>query len=415
MTRTSAIVLGGGAIGLASAYHLRRDGWDVTLVDAHAPGDKASGHNAGWVIPSMSVPVTAPGVIPQALKWMSRRDGPVYVSPSWRPEFLGFMARMAASCTERRYVEGSKTLAAMSATALSSIDDLRAEGVEFEMHDDPLTMLFTDQEKLHHRIEELRLIESELTGFSWREMDPGELGALAPAVTSDVVAAIESKGDRSLDPRSFVLGLAEACAREGVDLRYGNTAALVPADAGRARVVVGREVLEADKVVVAAGAWTNEVLRPLGEKVAVQAGKGYGYDLPRTADAPTGPIYLAEGKVAITPLESMVRVSGTMGFGGLDESIDTVRAGGMISSLHRYFANWPAEQSVPSPWTGLRPMTPDGVPVIGALPAHPHVIVASGHVMLGISLASVTGRLVTDLAGGRAAGDLFDRLSPQRF
>lgn len=417
MTRSpsSAIVLGGGAIGLASAYQLSRTGWDVTVIDKHEPGTKASGHNAGWLIPSMSVPVTAPGVIPQSLRWMLRKDSPVYVSPSFRPEFLGFMARMAASCTQNRYEQGSEILTAMSSTALSSIDELRADGVEFEMHEEALTMLFTDSQKLDHRVEELRLIESELPGFSWREVNRTELDLFTPRLTSDVVAAIESRGDRSVDPLSFVRGLAAACTRAGVEIRVGNPGTLVPGRDGQARVVVGRDVLEADKIIVAAGAWTNQVLAGIGTHVALQAGKGYGYDLPVSTSTPRGPIYLAEGKVAITPLDSKVRVSGTMGFGGLDESIDTTRAGGILTSLGSYFADWPDSATAPEPWTGLRPMTPDGVPIIGELPGYPQVIVATGHVMLGISLASVTGQIVTDIVNRTVTDDVVARLSPRRF
>jgi D-amino-acid dehydrogenase len=432
MTTRSAIVLGAGSIGLSSAYYLRKSGVDVTVIDPEPLAARASGHNAGWLIPSMSTPVPAPGVLPQALKWMTRKDSPLYVSPSADPHFLGFLLRMLRHCTDSKFARGAETLARLSAGSLPLFDDLTADGVDFERHRDPLTMLFTDEHKVDTRVHELETLDGKLPGFSWRHMDRDELRAHSPSLSDDVVAGIQSEGDQSVDPASFVRGLAAACERDGVDLRLGETAALVagPAAPGRGHhgievsVQVGGQRLRADHIVVAAGTWTNELLAGIGERIALQAGKGYGYDLPVVADGPTRPVYLAEAKVAITPLDNRVRLAGTMGFSGIDESIDPVRAGGILSGTRGYFTDWiqraekaHCEQTGGSvtPWTGLRPTTPDGVPMIGPLARHPEVLVATGHVMLGISLGPTTGRLIAELATGETAPESLPDLSPNRF
>lgn len=416
MTRTpSTIVLGAGAVGLASAYYLRRAGCEVTVIDPEPLAARASGHNAGWLIPSMSTPVPEPGVLPQALKWMTKKDSPLYVSPSADPHYAAFLLKMLRNCTPARYEKGAAVLASLSSTALSDFDDLQADGVEFEHHADPLTMLFTDEHKMEHRVAALKLIEKSLPGFSWKQMSDADLRAHVPAVSDKVVAGIESVGDRSVDPASYVHGLAAACEREGVELRLGEQGNLVTGPGGEVSVQVGGQRLKAEKIVVAAGVWTPSLLKDIGERVPLQAGKGYGYDLPLAADAPTKPMYLAEGKVAITPLDTKVRLAGTMGFGPINETVDGVRAGGIITNTREYFSGWDALETPPEPWTGLRPTSPDGVPIIGPLAKHPDVLVASGHVMLGISLSPTTGKLIADFATGRIAADARPDLSPNRF
>lgn len=412
---TRVIVIGAGAVGLASAYYLRKSGCEVTVIDEAPLAAKASGHNAGWLIPSMSTPVPAPGMMLQALKWMVQPDSPLYVTPSLKPNFIGFMLRMLRSCTDAKFREGSAVLAGLSATALSDFDELAAEGVEFEQHEEPLAMLFTDASHVDGRVRELEVLDGKLPGFSWRHMNAQDLRKHLPELSDNVVAGIESRGDRSVDPGSFVHGLAAACERLGVEIRLGTAAALEHAAGGEVTVRVGAETLRTDKIVVAAGAWSNEVLRGIGERIPLQSGKGYGYDFPVVAGGPTKPMYLAEAKVAITPLNDRVRLAGTMGFGGLDESIKPRRAGGILTGVSSYFEGWPDLESAPEPWTGLRPMTPDGVPIIGPLSKHPNVLVATGHVMLGISLAPTTGKLIAELATGVARPEQLSGVSADRF
>lgn len=411
----TVIVIGAGAVGLATAYCLRKSGCEVTVIDSAPLAAKASGHNAGWLIPSMSTPVPAPGMLLQAARWMVKRDGPFYVTPSLKPSFVSFMLNTLRNSNAEQFALGSSTLAGLSAEALSSYDDLRAEGVDFEMHEQPLTMLFTDPHKIDVRVQELRLLEGELPGFSWGHVDRADLQASGLSIADAVVGGIRSFGDRSVDPEGLVRSFARACALAGVELRIGEEAVLEDNPRGAPTVKVGAERLAADRVVVAAGVWTNKVLAGIGEHVALQAGKGYGYDLPVTRESPTETMYLAEARVAITPLERKVRVAGTMGFGGIDERIRPRRAGGILTGIGGYLTAWPDFSRSVEAWTGLRPMTPDGVPLIGPLRKHPEVLVATGHAMLGVSLAIVTGRLISALIEDDARVFSIPSLMPNRF
>jgi D-amino-acid dehydrogenase len=408
-----AIVLGAGAVGLSSAYQLRRAGFEVTVFDPAPLTAKASGHNAGWLVPSMATPVPAPGGIGQALGWLLKPDSPLYVKPSLSPRFVSFMIATLRNCTTVRFEAGAATLASLASGALASFDDLVAEGVQFEMHDNPMTMLFTSEHKRDAHIEELRLIENKLPGFGWHELNPSDLAASMPRVTAKVAAGIESHGDRHADPASFVRGMAAACERAGVELRIGEQASLELGRGSAVQVRTWTGIERPDQIVVAAGVWSNRVLRPLGESLALQAGKGYGFDFPVVPGGPTGPVYLAEAKVAINPLDTKVRAAGTMGFSPIDESISRVRAVGILKGIREYFADWPGPAHPQHPWTGMRPMTPDGVPLIGPLNSTSNVLVATGHAMLGVTLGPVTGRIIADLATGRA--EPLAALAPQRF
>lgn len=410
------IVIGAGAIGLSSAYYLRKAGSEVTVVDESEPGSKASAHNAGWVVPSMSVPVPAPGMMPQALKWMTRRDSPLYVTPSLNPHFLGFMAEMLRNCTTGRFEAGLKVLAHLSRDTLQLFDEMAADGVAFESHSDPLTMLYSNAENLQKHAVELKAMEAHIPGFKWRSIDGNDLAKEVPHVRDGLAGGLQTFGDRSLDPASLTRGLTAACKRDGVELRIGKAAKLRTAVGGSVDVVLGEETLKADKVVVAAGVWTNKILAGIGDRVSLISGKGYGYDLPPSTNGPQNPLYLAEAKVAVTPLNNKIRIAGTMGFGGINERISKVRAQGLLTSLPKYFNNWPTLPSQPEPWTGLRPMTPDGLPIIGPSRKRKDVLIATGHAMLGVSLAPPTGKLIAEIATGDTASRRhLSSLSSDRF
>lgn len=409
------IVIGAGAIGLSSAYYLRKAGTEVTVVDQAEPGSKASAHNAGWVVPSMSVPVPAPGMLPQALKWMTRRDSPLYVTPSLNPRFLGFMLEMLRNCTTARFEAGLKVLAHLSSDTLQLFDDMASDGVLFESHSDPLTMLYINAENLQKHATELEEMEAHIPGFKWRRIPGDNLVKEFPNVRDNLAGGLQTFGDRSLDPASLTRGLTAACRRDGVDFRIGNPARLRTAGDGSVEVVVGGEVLRADKIVVAAGVWTNKILAGIGDRVSLLSGKGYGYDLPLETGGPQFPMYLAEAKVAVTPLSSKVRIAGTMGFGGINEQISQVRAQGLLTSLPKYFRDWPSSTTPPAPWTGLRPMTPDGLPIIGTSRKRSDVLIATGHAMLGVSLAPPTGKLIAEMVTGENASRHLSSLAADRF
>ncbi|MDV6271046.1 FAD-dependent oxidoreductase [Rhodococcus globerulus] len=392
-------VIGAGSIGLCSALALASDGAQVRVVDAHAAGAGASSHNAGWVVPSMSAPVPAPGVLTQSLKWMLRPDSPLYIRPSRDPHFAKFMIQMLRNCTSTRFEAGLQNLMALNQRTFELFDEFERNGLRFENYRSGLVQLFRTQKSLDSHAHEMDLVQN-LGGDDFDVLTRTEAAQLIPGISHSILGGIVCPNERFLDPAAFMKSLVTQCKNLGVEFVEATEVSLSSDAAGTITASGNDRSMTSDHFVVAAGAWSGQVVRDLGYTLPLQSGKGYGFDVPPMFPPGVRASYLSEAKVAVTPLAGATRLAGTMGFGGRGENVDMRRAGGILTSAADYFDNWDRPLNA-VPWTGLRPMTPDGMPIIGPLPRHPNVTVATGHAMLGITLGPVTGELVARSVLGR--------------
>ncbi|MBD0843952.1 NAD(P)/FAD-dependent oxidoreductase [Streptomyces sp. TRM68416] len=414
----SAVIVGAGVIGLATAYRLALDGLAVTVVDA-APGGTAgaSEHNAGWIVPIMSTPVPAPGMLGQALRWMARRDSPLYVRPSPRPEHVRFMINMLRHCNPRDFASGVEALTSLNERTLQLFDEYDKDGVRFEHHRVGQLLVFTTR----HTMEEYRSASAPMERISHTAipLSGDELRDLEPALIRRVLTGLRCPQERHVDPASLVRGLEERCRELGVRFLHGSPVTGVRSN-GRSvtSVLAAGEEVPGDLFVLAAGVRTGPLARLAGHALPIRPGKGYGFDDTSGSVTLRHSVYLGEAKVAVTPLSDRLRFAGTMEFGSSDAAIDPHRLRGIARSAHAYLPDFPAAAQ-PQGWTGLRPMTPDGLPVIGPLPGKDNVLVASGHSMLGVTLAPVTADIIAaEVAGGRRRADSAGTalpFSPRRF
>jgi D-amino-acid dehydrogenase len=383
-------------IGLAAAYRLAGDGHRVTVVEAagHA-GAGASSHNAGWITPALSTPVPGPGMLAQTLRWMLRKDSPLYIRPIPDPAHLRFLLRMLRYCNHRDFQYGAEALAALNARTTELFDAYDSDGVGFEHHRAGLLAVFVT-----------RTEKATLSGDEVRDLEP--------ALGDQVLGGILYPQERHVDPASLATGLETACRGRGVRFRYGS-----PVTAVRSRgsavsaLVAGDEEIPGEVFLLAAGVRTAGLSRLAGCPLPIRAGKGYGFDDWSGSVPLRHAVYLSEAKVAITPLTGgRVRFAGTMELGSADDTVDAHRLRGIVRSAGDYLKGGPPA-SPALPWTGARPMTPDGLPVIGPLPGRDNVIVASGHAMLGVTLAPATAELVAAMVNqGTGAGTLPDAARP---
>ncbi|MCD6029890.1 MAG: dependent oxidoreductase, partial [Thermomicrobiales bacterium] len=344
------VVVGGGVIGLCTAFALQQRNVSVTVIDA-GPVEHAASHvNAGWVTPSLAEPVPAPGLIATSLRWMLRSDSPLYIRPRLDPAFLRWTLRFWRHCNVRDYRAGLEATAALGAHAIAGYDALREAGVRYEEHCDGILFAYRTAMALEHDYATLEPIRR--FGFEMSPMLNGDaVRDLEPSLSEVVVGGYWLPQERSLRPDSLVRGLVDYLDEHGVEVRRDTAVTGIETTGGRATAVfAGGERIPAETVIVAAGAWTPRLLRPLRVSVPIEAGKGYSIDLapPPVLPHPVGrPLYLHETRVAITPLDGMIRLAGTMEFSGLNHRIRPERVAAIARSAGWALAGWPRETGMP--------------------------------------------------------------------
>lgn len=409
---TSVAVVGGGAVGLMTAYHLAREGAAVTLVDARRTGRGAAEVNAGWVCPAESAPVPGPGMIAKSLRWMLRRDSPLYIRPSLDPQFLRFLLGMWRSSNAPAQRAGFEAHLRLAQGTVEAYDDYRADGLDFELAHDGLLMAFLGRDDLeHHRhnLDLARQFDREPQVLMGDDVRVHE-----PHLSDRVCGGIFFPHEERLDPRALMRALHARLVEIGAQVVEDAPVTTVRVEHGRvAGLVAGGADVQADAYVLAAGAWTGRVSRLFGVPLPVRPGKGYSVDLE-----PFGlrsSVNLSDAKVAVTPLRRNLRLAGTMEFGGLDEDLNQVRVDAILRAPTVYFRDWTPPSGPVTPRAGIRPMTPDGMPIIGRLGDLDNAYVSTGHGMQGITLGPGSAQAVTRLVLHGEAADVLVPFAPGRF
>ena len=412
------VVVGGGVVGLASAYELASAGCEVTLLDAGKCGAGASHGNAAKVALAESTPVPGPGVLLQGIKWMLKPDSPLSIKPSLAPGYLKFLLRMASHCNARDFEAGLDVHLRLGEDANELFEDYQRQGIDFEMHARGALLAFETSERFEEHSRNLDAFAS--AGHVAEELHGDDLLEVEPSLSDHIRHGLYFPTDRQIGPDSLIHGLLGkldelgAKVREGVSVgsfvRTGDTVTAVVTD--------DAEVISTEAVVVAAGVPTGALLAKLGSRLPIYSGKGYSIDyVPAPIELRTS-LTLEDKRVAVTALNGMIRLAGTMEFGSTDNEVNDVRVEAIRRAARHSFRDWGEPTGEQAPWAGSRPMTPDGLPVIGKLDATKNVYVNSGHSMLGLTLAPASAKVLTDIMLERKSSlsaDLLTRVSPHRF
>jgi D-amino-acid dehydrogenase len=412
MSAQQAAVVGAGIVGLSVAWFLQEHGYEVTVYDPRGVAAGASAGNAGWICPGMTAPLPEPNVLSYALRSLVKRDSPLRVTPSALPVTAPFLAAFALNCTEARWKRGVADLAGICALALSSYELLSRGGVEGELSAAPLVMAFSDPAEAAPVEHELRAIGDaaralggeQANGVS--ELSQDDLRAQRPVLSVRARHGLRLDGQSYLQPLDYTRSLARSFQARGGQLKTGEPDGRVdraePADAGKVGVAAAGSTATFDVAVLANGAWLRRLGRPAGVRVLIAAGRGYSFTV-KAAEPVAGPLYLPSLRVACTPAPSGMRMAGTMEFRSPDAPVDRHRVDAIIRSATDYLdgVDWATVSDV---WVGPRPVTADGLPLIGAT-KHTGIYVAGGHGMWGMTLGPATGRLLADFiaTGARPA------------
>ena len=397
--RDDVIIIGGGVIGLATALALVEAGRGVRVLEAGTAGCGASHGNCGTITPSHAPPLAAPGVVAQGLRWMFTPDAPLYLKPRLDPALWAWLLRFAARCNPRDWRQSTRSRSVLLNDSRQRLADwVQRYALDCEFAEEGLDYVFRDPANFdRYAADCAALAEFDI---STQIIDGQDYLRSEPALKPGVVGAIHFPGDARLRPDRYVAALARAVReRGGVIEEHCRVTSLSTSPQG-ADVQTALGVRSGREVVVALGAWSPALVRSLGLRLPVQPGKGYSITYSRPSLVPRRPMVLKDRSVCVTAWESGFRLGSTMEFSGYDDSLNATR----LAALERgaaEFLHEPVGATVHERWCGWRPMTWDDLPVLGRVAGQPHLWMAAGHGMLGVSMSAATGQLMADLIAGR--------------
>jgi D-amino-acid dehydrogenase len=401
-------VVGGGVVGLACAWELHRNGAAVTVLERGRVGGGVSGGNTGWVVPSMSSPLPAPGMVREGLRQLATRGDAFVLRPSPDPSFVRWLWQFRRSCSPARFDVGMRALLALNRRTLELFDRYREE-LGFEMHATGLLIAARSVEGLHHfRTIFRRLRELGYEGET-EELDGEALASLEPALDGRAVAlGLHARVDRYVRPEDLLARLAERLRSEGVRVLEGSNLERLERRGREWVLSTTTGDLVAERVVVAAGLQADRLLRSRSRRLRMQPARGYSVTIVGSGTPPRHALYLAEARIGLSPYDHAVRIAGVFELGASRAEAPRDAGAKLLAAARPYLSGWRPDSDGPlSTWAGLRPATPDGLPLIGELPGHPGLYVAAGHGMLGVTLAPATAALLAPLVlHGQAAPEL---------
>lgn len=407
-------IVGGGVVGLATAWYLKRMGADPFVAESRTVGSGCSSGNGGWVCPSISSPVAAPGLTLRSLLWLLRPGSPLYIRPAALLGLAPWLVRFRAHCTRSAFDHGLRAMASLNASTMHCFDELADAGVAFEFARSGILMAYRSPAKAAAARSEVEAVAA-LGVARCTALDRDGLYEREPLLRPGFYGGLFTSSDAHVRPESLTEGLAQALRDAGVELHEGVSVRgfATTGDTVRA-LVTSAGPMEADAVVLAAGAETGSLARAAGAAIPLTAGKGYSVTIDRPRNQLRQPLLLGEDKIVMTPFAGALRFGGTMELSGINSRLDPRR----VRAVRRGVSRWvdvPEAATGGVEWVGMRPMTPDTLPVIGRLPARSNVYVNTGHQMSGVTLAPSTGRaLAQEMLEGRAEVELTP-FSPSRF
>ena len=398
--KRDVLVIGGGVIGVCIAYYLVQKGREVTILEQGEIGSGSSFGNTGLIVPGHSIPLAHPGALGQGLKWLLRSDSPFYVKPRFDWELINWLWKFVKASNVVSMREGIRILSELGYASLELLESLVAdEGLDCDYHQKGWLMAYRTAKGMEAAIEETQLLGE--FGVESAVLSRDEMTTMEPALRPDLAGGVYLPNEAHLNPARFVEALAVMAAEKGVkSILAAQVQGLESGNGKVRRVWTTKDEFEPQQVVVAAGAWSPELVKELGIKLPVQAAKGYSVTLPNGVNNPKIALYFGEAMVAATPLDEGLRLAGTLEMTGMDFEINRRRVTGILRSAGEYI-ELPKDAEQVEPWRGLRPCTPDGLPIMSRAPKHKNLYLATGHCMLGMTLGPITGKLMAQLMCGQ--------------
>jgi D-amino-acid dehydrogenase len=405
-------VIGAGAVGVCTALELARAGASVTVLE-RGPGlaSGCSAGNAGIVGAAHVLPLAGPGVLWEGLRWLGRPDSPFGMRP--RPSLVPWLARFVAASDPRRVASARAALRALALESAAMHAELDAAGLPTGYSRRGILNVYGSPRAMRSAARDAAADEAD--GLPATVVDAARIRDELPGLGASAAGGIFYPEEAHCDPELFVGAVGEQARLAGAQIRTGVEVIGARTRGGRVlELSTTQGVVRPAIVVVAAGAHSTRLARELGIRLPMQGGKGYHVELDTRRRDPHVPVWLHEQRVVLTPMPGRLRVAGTLELAGLDESVDERRVASILAAAQQALGGV-GERSVRRVWRGLRPCSPDGLPILGWAPELANVALATGHGMWGLQLAPVTGRIVAELLGRTGAPRDLAAISPARF
>jgi D-amino-acid dehydrogenase len=399
VTGTRVAVVGAGVVGLACAWELAEAGADVVVLERETVGGGVSVGNTGWICPSITAPLPAPGMVREGIRQLATGGDAFVLRPRLDLGFARWLLAFRRSCARPRYEAGMRALLALNRRTVELYDRYADRGVGFELYATGLVVAGLTPAGLEsYRSIMRRLRELGYEG-EWDELEPARAAEVEPALSPQRIhGALHARLDRYVRPETFTAGLADALRRGGAEVRERVAVDAVERRNGGLVVRAGGDEVPADRVVVAAGLGSLGLTGRHGISMPFLGARGYSVTFTGSGAPPVHALYLAEAKLGISAYASSVRLAGVFELGANSTTPPRRALSKLVDNARPYLSGWqPDADPPPAVWAGLRPTTADGLPLIGAVPGREGVYVAAGHAMLGVTLAPATAAALAPL------------------
>ena len=409
------VIIGGGIVGLCSAYYLSKEGHQITVIDKGDITSGASFVNAGYITPSHIIPLASPGMIAKGIKMMFNSASPFYMKPRLDAEFLKWSWYFHKSSTKAKVEKAIPVIKEINLISRELFTDIRNSGDlgEFQLERKGLLMLYkTEASYLHEKEIADR---ASFLGLKVSELNKSELEMIEPNVNIDAEGAIHYKCDGHTTPTEIMPKMLNYLKSVGVNICINEEVLDINTGNGVIKeVITDKNNYHPDEVILAAGSWSGELSKKLNLKLSLQGGKGYRINVARNTGI-SMPAILMEAKMAVTPMNGFTRFAGTMEFSGNNNVVRKERVLAIANGAHSFYPDLEINSAeIENAKTGLRPVSPDGLPYIGKSASIKNLTIATGHAMMGWSLGPATGKLVSELICDKKTCMNIAAFSPER-
>ena len=409
------VIIGGGIVGLCSAYYLLKEGHEVTIIDKSNMQNGASHVNAGYITPSHIIPMASPGMISQGLRYMFNSSSPFYMKPRLDINFLKWAWYFKKSCTKEKVEKAIPLIRDLNVLSRELFVAIKSSGDlgKFHLERKGLLMYYQTQAEGDHELEIAE--KAKFLGLEVNQLDRNGIKKIEPNISVNAIGAVHYECDGHTTPNEFMEKMITYLLKNNVRICKNEEVLDLVVSSGKiTSIKTDKNNYQAEEVIFAAGSWSSSLAKKLRISLPIEAGKGYRIDVEK----PTGismPAILMEAKMAVTPMAGFTRFAGTMEFSGINSKIRKARVNAIADNASKFYEGLSisAEDRAEAKY-GLRPVTPDGLPYIGKSSKHKNLVVATGHAMMGWSLGPITGKLVSQLVSNKKTELAIAALSPER-